>query len=410
MSIQISGCTVIDNSRNITNANNICVGVVTITGSSGNIETPGKITAGQIDFPISVLSFSPANNSIDQSTVTDIIITFDQEVQLGVGTITLREGSETGTIKESFNVQTSNKISINSSVVTITPDYYANGSLTKDTDIFLVIPSGAFKSVGGLAQVDFKGLNVAGGSAYKFKTIDAEFVSINPSAGSTNVSSTTNIILNFSKTPQLGIGTITLRVGSATSTNILQSYTVGVSTLVTVVGGGTSVTINTNNKLKNPLKEIFLVVPNTAILGYEGLNIVGVSTYSFFEDDLQLGDSYEGGFLISESGGTRWVVAPESTERSTTFFTSGNAVSAAGAATGCSGWFIPSCAQLLNPPGCCRQYWDSYKCAQYWGSTQGDPTGPFSSWTLNLASDPPSLGKPSNDSTHCARAFRCVSY
>ena len=410
MAIKISGCTVIDNSRNITNANNMCVGVVTMTGSTGNIQTPGTITAGAIDFPINILSFSPANNSIDQSTIPSFVITFDQQVQLGVGTITLREGSATGTIKESFNVQTSNKISLNQSVVTITPDYYTNQSLTKNTDIFLVIPSGAFKSIGGLAQINFQGLNVTGGLAYQFKTIDAEFVSINPSAGSTNVSSTTNIVLNFAKTPQLGIGTITLRVGSATSTNILESYTVGVSTLVSVVGGGTSVTINTNSKLRNPLKQIFLVIPNTAILGYAGLNIVGVSTYSFFEDGLQLGDSDEGGFLISCTGGIKWIVASVSTEQSTTFFTRGNAVNAAAAASGCSGWFIPTCNQLLNPPGCCRQYWDSYKCAQYWGSTQGDPTGPFQSWTLNLAADPPSLGFAGNTETHCARAFRCVTY
>ena len=66
MAIKISGCTVIDNSRNITNANNMCVGVVTMTGSTGNIQTPGTITAGAIDFPINILSFSPANNSIDQ--------------------------------------------------------------------------------------------------------------------------------------------------------------------------------------------------------------------------------------------------------------------------------------------------------------------------------------------------------
>ena len=63
MAIQISGCTVIDNSRNITNANNMCVGVVTMTGSSGNIETPGTVTVGGIDFPPSIFSSSPADGA-----------------------------------------------------------------------------------------------------------------------------------------------------------------------------------------------------------------------------------------------------------------------------------------------------------------------------------------------------------
>jgi hypothetical protein len=64
MAISNLGCTVvIDDSRNITNANNMCVGVVTMTGSTGNIETPGTITAGGLDFPLSVVSFSPADGA-----------------------------------------------------------------------------------------------------------------------------------------------------------------------------------------------------------------------------------------------------------------------------------------------------------------------------------------------------------
>jgi hypothetical protein len=46
----------------------MCVGVVTMTGSSGDIETPGTITAGGLDFPPSVVSFSPADGATRYST------------------------------------------------------------------------------------------------------------------------------------------------------------------------------------------------------------------------------------------------------------------------------------------------------------------------------------------------------
>ena len=44
MAISIGGTVVIDDSRNIVNVNDIRVGLVTITGSTGNIQTPGTIT------------------------------------------------------------------------------------------------------------------------------------------------------------------------------------------------------------------------------------------------------------------------------------------------------------------------------------------------------------------------------
>ena len=78
MAIQISGCTVIDNSRNITNANNMCVGVVTMTGSTGNIETPGTITAGGIDFPPDVVAFFPSDDATNIQPTENISIVFNK--------------------------------------------------------------------------------------------------------------------------------------------------------------------------------------------------------------------------------------------------------------------------------------------------------------------------------------------
>jgi len=143
MAIQISGCTVIDNSRNITNANNMCVGVVTMTGSSGNIETPGTITAGAVDVPPNPISFNPANGATNVAAEVNIVITFDQLIEKGIGNITLRDGSASGTIFQTISV-TSESVTISEGVVTISPPIILPTSFT---NVFVVVDAGAFVNV-----------------------------------------------------------------------------------------------------------------------------------------------------------------------------------------------------------------------------------------------------------------------
>jgi hypothetical protein len=144
MAIQISGCTVIDNSRNITNANNMCVGVVTMTGSSGDIETPGTITAGGIDFPPRPIFFSPADGATVVEVDTNIVITFDQIIEKGTGNITLRDGSAGGTVLQTIAVSNAAVTIISGAVVTIDPP----SVLPPNTNVYVVVDAGAFVSGG----------------------------------------------------------------------------------------------------------------------------------------------------------------------------------------------------------------------------------------------------------------------
>jgi hypothetical protein len=143
MAIQISGCTVIDNDRNITNANNMCVGVVTMTGSSGDIETPGTITAGDIDVPPTPIAFNPANGATEIISNTTIAITFSQLVIKGTGNITLRDGSASGTVLQTIDV-TSTSVTVSEAVVTITPN-----PIPALTNVFVVVDAGAFTGISG---------------------------------------------------------------------------------------------------------------------------------------------------------------------------------------------------------------------------------------------------------------------
>ena len=172
MAIQISGCTVIDNSRNITNANNMCVGVVTMTGSTGNIETPGTITAGGLDFPLSVVSFSPADGATNVEPTTNIVLTFNQFIQkptTGIGTtanITLRNSSGIGTVLQTIGVS-STSVQVNGAVVTIDPP----SPLPNSTNVYVVIGASAFNSSGGnlslINTYDFTTRSLGLGDAYE---------------------------------------------------------------------------------------------------------------------------------------------------------------------------------------------------------------------------------------------------
>ena len=116
---------------------NLNVGVITATSFFGD----GSGLTGVVA-PLTVSSFSPANGSTGASYVGNIVITYNSPVTPGIGTITLRTNSATGTIVESFDVQTSNRISINQAVVTIDPTAVFDAL----TNYYVVVPSGAFVS------------------------------------------------------------------------------------------------------------------------------------------------------------------------------------------------------------------------------------------------------------------------
>ena len=162
MAISIGGTVVIDNDRNITNANDIKVGVVTITGSTGDIETPGTITAGGITLPLDLVSINPAIGATDVDYLTDIVITFNQVVGIATtGTILLKSGSANGPTIQNGTLGVSNLQNDSPFTIRITPN-----PLTGLTTIFPVIPSEIIQITGG----SFVGLNTTGADSYSFTT------------------------------------------------------------------------------------------------------------------------------------------------------------------------------------------------------------------------------------------------
>ena len=407
MAFQINNVTVIDDDRNFS------AGIITATSFSGdgsgltgvgvgtadNINTTGIITASKISasefvgsgdnlvFSPTVTSFSPTDGATGVNALSspDISITYNQPISLGVGTITLRTVSSGGTITESFNVGVSTRVTLSTQTLTIDP----TNNFDYNQEYYVVLPVGTVKN------------NIGGNNnlldTYNFTTeAGPTLSSVSPGIGSTDISTSENIVFTFDKNIRAGVGTITLEVGTG-GTSIVESYDVSSSNRLTF--STNTLTIDPTSALEL-ITNYYVVVPNNAVAGY-----AGISTYNFTTIYLGPGADFGGGRIICESGGTRWIVAPNTTEVSRDWYCRDDAVTTAQANAACGDWFVPDIGQLQNPGYTCRTYWDSYSSTSYWSSTEFSSTyawnvGFFSGLTFNC----------NKTNVRCVRAFRCVTY
>jgi hypothetical protein len=292
MAIQVNGCTVIDDDRNIVNAGDIRVGLVTITGSNGNIQTSGTITGAGYSVAGVGFTISPGAGvtNVDPRITGQIVLSFPTSVSRGTGTINLRTVSVGGSVFKSYNVATASSITV---------------------------------------------LN---------NTFSIDLFSLNATLG------TSIPVLPFNR-------------------------------------------------------QIFVEIPSTAINGFVGLNTTGADSYSFTTFGGNLGEAFEGGFLICRAGSVNWVVSPFSSQVSRTWYCRDDSNIRAQQVSGCTGWFVPTCGQLQNPGYTCRQYWDSFNNAFYWSSTELDGA---QACVVSFGNGAVSWDTKAN--TCCVRSFRCVTY
>jgi len=412
MAFQINNVTVIDDDRNFS------AGIITATSFSGdgsgltgvgvgtadNINTTGIITASKISasefvgsgdnlvFSPTVTSFSPTDGATGVNALSspDISITYNQPISLGVGTITLRTVSSGGTITESFNVGVSTRVTLSTQTLTIDP----TNNFDYNQEYYVVLPVGTVKN------------NIGGNNnlldTYNFTTeAGPTLSSVSPGIGSTDISTSENIVFTFDKNIRAGVGTITLEVGTG-GTSIVESYDVSSSNRLTF--STNTLTIDPTSALEL-ITNYYVVVPNNAVAGY-----AGISTYNFTTIYLGPGADFGGGRIICESGGTRWIVAPNTTEVSRDWYCRDDAVTTAQANAACGDWFVPDIGQLQNPGYTCRTYWDSYSSACYWSSTEGNAS---CAWVINMSTGFTFMNvfpRGYKNVTRCVRAFRCVTY
>ena len=373
MAIKVSDVIVVDDNRNFN------VGVVTATS---------------LDVPPQAITFSPTDGSSDNNVDTNIVITFNTDVQKGSGNITLRDGSASGTALQTIAVS-SGTVSISGGVVTINP----SSDLPTGKDIYVVVDEGAFTSTS--LGSGTKELNT-----YNFSTGRITVSSFSPSDGATGQSISTNIVITFSENIAKGSGNITLRAGSASGT-VRQTIDV---TSGAVSVSGAQATINPASDLEYS-EDTYVVVDAGCFTNTDGDAASGnavINTYNFTtEAELSLGDAHEGGILICCSSNIYWIIAPISTEVCRTWGSRNDALTCAQSNAACGDWFLPSCSQLKNPGATCITHWDDHNSI-YWSTTQFNNHSHYK-WSVNIG-DNGSTGYMGVNFPRFVRAFRCVSY
>ena len=338
--------------------------------------------------PYDITSISPGAGTTNVDLTTNITLTFPEPPVRGTGPVELRSDSTAGTILESFDAGSSGQISVSGNDWILNP----TSDLPLDKSIHPIIPYSGINN--------YVGLNTAGTDTYSFTTLAFQFSSIVPANGATSVAPDSNITITFSDVPVRGTGTVELRYTSAAGT-LIESFDAASAGEISISG---------NDWILNPsvsffTDPVFLVVPSTAIANFAGINVAGGAfTYSFTPTDPALGDAYEGGFLICASGGTRWIVAPQTAQVNVNWHSRGQANSCAQTISGCSGWFVPSAPQLVNPGFNCATYWDAVTAGTYWSNTQID--GRYARH-VNTGGG---YGNPTKTVVIATRSFRNVSY
>jgi alpha-tubulin suppressor-like RCC1 family protein len=132
-------------------------------GTQTSINTSGIITASKFSGDATYITdvggildaivYSPGVGVTNVSLTSNIILTFNKPIKANTGTITLRTGSASGTIVESYDITSSSNLTISGAKLTIDP----TSSLSGFTTYFVVVPAGTVKDLyntGSSAVID----------------------------------------------------------------------------------------------------------------------------------------------------------------------------------------------------------------------------------------------------------------
>jgi len=224
-----------------------------------NTATTWQFTTLDQTAPV-VSTLSPADEATDVAFDANLVITFDETVQVGTGNITITGGSSPITIAVTDNTQ----VSVSGSTVTINPI----NLLENNTAYEVTVPAGAFKDI-ATAQNNFGGITTG---EWNFTTLNDQanptVTNYSPASGATNVAIGTNFTITFDETIQAGTGNIVINGGASPISIPITSGQ--------VTFAGNTVTINPASDLTTSTP-YFITIDATAIQDLVGNNFAGIA-------------------------------------------------------------------------------------------------------------------------------------
>jgi hypothetical protein len=177
-------------------------------GFASKLPSPGASNGVPDTTAPSIDTLDPADDAIDVPVYTDLVVTFDENIEAVSGNITLHLQSDNSTV-ETYDVTAD--VSISGDTLTI--DTFSN--LTPSTGYYVTIPGAALQDTSG---------NPYGGTpdstTWSFTTAAPDMTAptisgVSPADDSTDASPSTNLVITFDEPVQLGIvSELTIRLFS----------------------------------------------------------------------------------------------------------------------------------------------------------------------------------------------------
>jgi trimeric autotransporter adhesin len=260
------------NTISVTNYFNMFSGATTMTstysGTSGYGDTPTSAFFSAVDvFNPTLSSSSPADNASSVARDANIVLNFNESVDVESGNITIKKTSDNSTV-ETFNVATSGQVTgTGTSQITINPSL----NFDAETEYYVLIDATAFDDSAGNSYA-----GISNTTALSFTTVDnilPTLSSSSPADNATDVARDANIILNFSESVTVQTGNITVKKTSDDITIETIDVTSG-----QVTGTGTSqITINPSSDLFGGF-EYYVLIDATAFDDSAGNSYAGISS------------------------------------------------------------------------------------------------------------------------------------
>lgn len=208
-----------------------------------------------------ISALAPADNTTSVSASSNLVLTFNENIQKGSGNITVKEG---GVVTQTINV-TSSTVTVSGATVTIDPSNFANSGAVN-----IEMPAGVFKDIAGnnfagITSTTSWNFSVAAAADVTAPTIS----SLSPADNATSVSAAANLVITFNEAVQKGTGNITVKEGGV----IKQTIAV---TSSTVTVSGAVVTIDPSNFTNSAAVNIEM--PAGTFKDIAGNNFAGITS------------------------------------------------------------------------------------------------------------------------------------
>ena len=287
------------------------------------------------------------------------------------------------------------------------------------TSIITIDGNNSKINVGTAVTIDGKtgNISIAGTIRGSGFNVPVNVASFSPADQDTNVGvALTQIVITFDQTVALGsTGKLEIRTGGLLGT---VADTFGVGEMV-LNPAGKVLTIDVSRMGTLPFVTSYYPILTNHVISATSGNFVGINStaagspsYYYVTKAYGLGDPGDGGYQICSSGGTRWIVAPDSAINTRTAQQFNDAINAANTQAACGDWFVPSLSQMQNPGYQCRQYWQTPPTGGYWTNTGSNDNfiNNHGGGKMCIHMDTGNTGTCfASNSAHVA-TFRCFSY